>query len=919
MSFGYGVGDVIAVSTLARTIWGRFRDASDQFRAIQQDVFSLYRLLDDIANNLPGLPITDEQRENLSKLVEGCRSVLDDTEKLIQKNEILDTKSSGMSSKKILRKLKWDSTTVNELRDRMVSSTTFLNAFNTSLASQLSRATNDIVEDIAKYTSTLRLNQSQKDRETILQWLSPLNFAIQQCDLSSRRQAGTGGWFLESPEFQEWIKKNGGTLVCQGMPGAGKTMLASRVIDHLEKLSNEKSTATVYIYCDYGKQEEQTAISLAENVMKQLLQHQDSIPEKVQKLYQYHRGKATRPDFGEVLEMTACSMVPLSRIFLIVDALDELGHNGKVRQSLIRALRKLQDLHGLNLMTTSREIPYLALDFHQPRCMDLRANPRDVRKYVEGHIGNLSKCVEKNANLQETIVKTIVDSVDGMFLLAQLHMDSLSDKTSIKMVKKALDSLPKGSKALDLAYDGAIQRVDSQLERCRHLAKQLLGWLTYSERLMSVQEIQYALAVEPGESSLDEDNLSDVTEIVGYCAGLVIVEEDTRCLRLVHYTTQEYLRQNGGNHLVAAQQDIAISCLTYLLYEEFETGWVYNMKDVSKEMEDIPKEGRGFKSIPFRAAEVQLQRHPFLGYAARYWAIHASVCEQQIVKELTKNFARHDHKVSSVGQVNLVMDDETALCEGLEGTKSRSPLTVMHVLAYIGNKAIFSELLDHGFEADSQDSNRSTPLCWAARGGQYAMVKFLLSDNHVNVNNGACRPLDDHASGIETPLHVAALNGHTAIVELLLGHADIEVNLRDPTGYTPLHSAVSYNYTSIVELLLGYAGIDVNLRHPTGHTPLQSAILYDNTSIVKLLLNCADIDVNTRDNGGRSPLHRAVQFGRTSILKLLWAHPNIDLDSKDNEGRDIFSVVEEKQELVSSSKSDRPRQECLGIILAAIE
>ena len=37
MSFGYGVGDVIAVSTLARTIWGRFRDASDQFRAIQTE------------------------------------------------------------------------------------------------------------------------------------------------------------------------------------------------------------------------------------------------------------------------------------------------------------------------------------------------------------------------------------------------------------------------------------------------------------------------------------------------------------------------------------------------------------------------------------------------------------------------------------------------------------------------------------------------------------------------------------------------------------------------------------------------------------------------------------------------------------------------------------------------------------------
>ena len=191
-------------------------------------------------------------------------------------------------------------------------------------------------------------------------------------------------------------------------------MLASRVIDHLEKISNEENTAIVYIYCDYGKQEEQTAISLAENVTKQLLQHQDSIPERVQKIHQHHRGKVTRPDFGEVLEMTACSMVSLSRIFLIVDALDELGNTGKVRQSFIQHLRQLQDLHHFNLMTTSREIPNLALDFQQPRCMDLRANPGDIRKYVQGHIGNLSSCVENNASLQETIASTIVDSVDGM-------------------------------------------------------------------------------------------------------------------------------------------------------------------------------------------------------------------------------------------------------------------------------------------------------------------------------------------------------------------------------------------------------------------------------------------------------------------------------------------------------------------------
>ena len=101
-------------------------------------VFGLHRVLDDVTNTVSEIQITDRQRKNLSELIDGCQGVLGDTEKLLQKNEILGTESSGMSSKKVLRKLKWDSSAVNELRDRMISSTTFLNAFNTSLLRSVS-------------------------------------------------------------------------------------------------------------------------------------------------------------------------------------------------------------------------------------------------------------------------------------------------------------------------------------------------------------------------------------------------------------------------------------------------------------------------------------------------------------------------------------------------------------------------------------------------------------------------------------------------------------------------------------------------------------------------------------------------------------------------------------------------------------
>ena len=191
-------------------------------------------------------------------------------------------------------------------------------------------------------------------------------------------------------------------------------MLASLVIDHLQQISDKEKVATAYLYCDYKRQDEQTPLNLIASVTKQLLQHQDSIPGRTLEIHQKYHEKRTRPNFQEVLEMAGSSMSCFSRCYLIVDALDELGNSGQVRQTLIGRLRQLQGFHHFNMMTTSRYIPSLALDFHQPLCMNVQASPEDIRRYVEGHISDLPSCVRKDPRLQQTIASTIVDAVEGM-------------------------------------------------------------------------------------------------------------------------------------------------------------------------------------------------------------------------------------------------------------------------------------------------------------------------------------------------------------------------------------------------------------------------------------------------------------------------------------------------------------------------
>jgi len=106
-----------------------------------------------------------------------------------------------------------------------------------------------------------------------------------------------------------------------------------------------------------------------------------------------------------------------------------------------------------------------------------------------------------------------------------------------------LKKLRTGSEAYNYAYEAAMERIEGQLSDQEELAKQVLSWITCAKRPLTVSELQHALAVEVSEVELDEDNISSIDDIVSVCAGLVTVDEESRIIRLVHYTTQEYFER----------------------------------------------------------------------------------------------------------------------------------------------------------------------------------------------------------------------------------------------------------------------------------------------------------------------------------------------------------------------------------------
>ncbi|KAF6785754.1 pfs domain-containing protein [Colletotrichum sojae] len=81
--------------------------------------------------------------------------------------------------------------------------------------------------------ATVREIQSQlADDEDlrILEWLTPVDYSLQQSESLRKRQEGTCNSHLASPRYQDWLSTSGQKLFCHGMPGAGKNIFASTVI-----------------------------------------------------------------------------------------------------------------------------------------------------------------------------------------------------------------------------------------------------------------------------------------------------------------------------------------------------------------------------------------------------------------------------------------------------------------------------------------------------------------------------------------------------------------------------------------------------------------------------------------------------------------------------------------------------------------
>ena len=266
---------------------------------------------------------------------------------------------------------------------------------------------------------TVKSKLDRNEHHEILNWLTPIDYGLQQSDYIDRRQAETGQWLLDSEEFQTWLEASKQTLFCPGIPGAGKTIITSIVVDYLHKRFDHDGTVGIaYLYCDFRRQEKQKARDLLASLLKQLTQGRPSLPDSVKYLYDSHEDKRTRPSFDEISRALQSVAAIYSRVFVVIDALDECQVTDGCRKILLSEIFKLQAGTGANIMATSRFIQEVEKEFKGSASLEIRARDEDLQRYLDRRMAHMF--YSPNPDLQREIKTEISKAADGMYVSSQI-------------------------------------------------------------------------------------------------------------------------------------------------------------------------------------------------------------------------------------------------------------------------------------------------------------------------------------------------------------------------------------------------------------------------------------------------------------------------------------------------------------------
>ncbi|KAF8244003.1 hypothetical protein K440DRAFT_589065 [Wilcoxina mikolae CBS 423.85] len=444
----------------------------------------------------------------------------------------------------------------------------------------------DIIESQkARENAQKLLEKKTRERQTkrkkaCADWLSPADVDTTKDNASQEKTPGTSEWLLNSREMTEWLDgdpNSNAVIWLHGIPGAGKTVLSSTIIERLQEMKQplQNVSTVLYFFCSYKLPDKNTCLAILRSFIYQIILQDEQLIAYVYNQYTTTPHSITMSVCKKMLAHLFDSCSPIAcHIYIVIDGLDELPE--AERAEFLPILKKwmIEKPVVLRFFIGSQDLPDIrkVLSRKTTRIVVGDKNKKDILKYIESETQDLVGELDPDEvppDIDRCIIDSLASRAGGMFLWARLVIKGLLSSVTVNQIENTLKNLPVG---LEQTYERILDRIRSLPHEERALSMKLLQWMTCSTRAMTLREFEDAVGTKPGILTVDKKDRPLRARLRG--AGAPIVEtvgEDT--VVFVHFSAKEYLISKQSGPFIdrsAAHLNIAIVCATYYGFTCFD-------------------------------------------------------------------------------------------------------------------------------------------------------------------------------------------------------------------------------------------------------------------------------------------------------------------------------------------------------------
>jgi hypothetical protein len=178
-----------------------------------------------------------------------------------------------------------------------------------------------------------------------------------------------------------------------------------------------RDVAIACVYFDHKQDDKFNPAYIIRSILQHIVQRKGRVSEKIHRFYSAHENGKDKASLGEATSALDTELSNFSKVFLVLDALDESNKDSRIR--VLDELQKLQ--RNTCVMVTGR--PRITSDIESIfqgqgfKTLEIHAQDIDVEQYVQSELKSrpsLGEKVSRDPGLQKLILNTVVPKAQGM-------------------------------------------------------------------------------------------------------------------------------------------------------------------------------------------------------------------------------------------------------------------------------------------------------------------------------------------------------------------------------------------------------------------------------------------------------------------------------------------------------------------------